>query len=69
MNITYTMTVSTDHESDMQPIIASLERPDVLSVAGIDTDRVRVTLVSGANVVAFEAALDADDDVKHYERE
>ena len=66
--MTYTMTVKSNTDSDIQPVVASLEHPDVTGVVGIDTDRVRVTMREGADLAAYEEFLEQDVDVFEYTR-
>jgi hypothetical protein len=63
---TYKVVVTSNSDRDIQPRIASLDHPAVSCVAGIDTNRVQVTLREGADAEAYERFMDADDDVQSY---
>ena len=62
----YKITVVSDTDSDMQPVVAALNSPMVESVQGIDTHRVWVALVAGADTAAYERLLDSDPNVMRY---
>ena len=64
--MTYKVTVTSNTDSDIQPVVASLAHPSVAWVQGIDTDRVWLGLVDGAASAEFERAMDADPDVLRY---
>ena len=66
-NAMYRLRVKSDSDSDLQPTIASLESEMVIEVWGVDTDEVRVKLASSSDCAAYEALLDADDDVLAWE--
>jgi len=62
----YKVVVTSNSDRDIQPRIASLDHPAVSGVAGIDTNRVQVTLYESADAEAYERFMDADDDVQSY---
>ena len=62
----FDVTVIHDSDTDQQPEVAALSHPDVAIVEGIDTDRVRVTLIQGTDAEAYEAVLEADPGVKSF---
>lgn len=64
----YEMKVASSTDSDAQPLVAALEHPAVATVLGIDTHRVRVTLIDGADTEAYEDALESDPAVLGYRR-
>lgn len=65
---TYEVRVAHDSDTDIQPTVPSLESALVQTVAGIDTDRVLVTLIPGADAKAYEALLESDDKVSSYRK-
>jgi hypothetical protein len=62
----FDVTVIHNSDTDQQPEVAALSHPDVATVEGIDTDRVRVTLMAGADADAYEAVLEVDPGVKRF---